>query len=54
MSEKEKVARLIELLGGVLHEMGRRPKCKVCIAVKLVRIRTILNDLFSEYERYLD
>jgi hypothetical protein len=54
MTEREKVARLIELLVGVQSEMGKRPKCDVCIAVKLVRVRTLLEDVFSDYERFLD
>lgn len=52
MTDREKVDRLIEILGKIKYEM--KGDCKPCVAVKLVRARTLLNNLFESYERFLD
>jgi hypothetical protein len=52
MTDREKVDRLIEILGKVKLDM--KGDCKPCVAVKLVRARTLLNNVYESYERYLD
>lgn len=54
MTDKEKVERLQEILGKVKHELSVYPKCDVCVAVKLLRAKTLFDELYGEYERFLD
>lgn len=54
MTEREKVARIIEILGKARWEMARTPKCDECIAIKLNRAHILLGNLKTDYERYLD
>jgi hypothetical protein len=54
MTDREKVAALLVHFSGVQNELYRKEVCKPCVAVKLARIKSLFDLLYSNYEGYLD
>lgn len=54
MSEREKAVRIVELAVKLRQDVVNRPDCGPCIAVKLRRLKTEVDNMYADYEEYLD
>lgn len=53
MDHKETAARIIDASDSVFYEVTRDVDCRVCVAVKLLRLKTLVDMMYADYEEYL-
>lgn len=54
MTDREKAARIVELAIKLRQDVVNRLDCGPCIAVKLRRLKTEVDNMYSDYREHLD
>ena len=54
MTDREKAVRIVELAIKLRQDVVNRPDCGPCVAVKLRRLKTEVDNMYSDYKEHLD
>ena len=54
MDYKETAAQIIDASDGVFIEATRDKECKSCTALKLQRLKNLVDLMYGQYEEYLE